>query len=254
MIILVPTFQWTRTNLPLRPWISSTRSLFMITFRLDWLSRSSHHGLTVYPNSWVLFPLFRYECVSVPTRMRLSVPVMSVSIISGLLIISSTHIQNILKPSTSLYVYSSAKLRWIWVSSPVCMYFPPSYYLGSVQSRSMCLNFPQLYQSPLNPPGFTLFVRAVLLLDSYCCARGLLPPFQLTIVFSEAYNVLVQRSLPFTQLLCMYLFNSVCIILSGLCTSPTTRKFFCASSFDPRYFTSPIPYHDGSRGIIEAFK
>ena len=92
MIILVPTFQWTRTNLPLRPWISSTRSLFMITFRLDWLSRSSHHGLTVYPNSWVLFPLFRYECVSVPTRMRLSVPVMSVSIISGLLIISSTHI------------------------------------------------------------------------------------------------------------------------------------------------------------------
>ena len=86
LMILVPELQWTHTNCPRVLWMSFTSSLLIMKFTVDCLSSSIHHGLTVFPDPWVLCPLFRNESVPVHPRMSLSIPVISESIVSGLLI------------------------------------------------------------------------------------------------------------------------------------------------------------------------
>ena len=88
--------------------------------------------------------------------------------------------ENSSQPSTSLQVSSSAKLSLILASSPAWLNFTLSYFLFSGQYQDMFLDFPQLYQSPLNLPVLPLVVRATPSLDLYCCDRGLAPPFRLT--------------------------------------------------------------------------
>ena len=86
LMIHVPVLQWTQTNLPYALRISFTSSLFIITFTVDWLFSSSYYGMTAFSNPWVSFPIFRTDFSSVSPRMRLSIPVIPASIVSGLLI------------------------------------------------------------------------------------------------------------------------------------------------------------------------
>ena len=102
LLILAPALQWTWTNHPRALCMSFTSYLFIITFMVDCLFIRSHHGITAFPDTWVSFHLFRNECSSVPQRMRLLIPVISASIVSGSLIVSSTPSENISKPSTIL--------------------------------------------------------------------------------------------------------------------------------------------------------
>ena len=142
LMILAPALQRTRIKIPCMLQMSFSSSLLMITFTVDFLSSISHHVLTNFPNPWVSFPLFSNECLSVPLSMRLSIPVMSESIVSGLYIVSLTPRENCSKPSTYLQVYSSDKLSCIWVSHPAWLDFPPSSLLVSGQSRLMCPYLP----------------------------------------------------------------------------------------------------------------
>ena len=61
LMILDPVLKWTRKNRPHVLWMSFTSSLFVVTFMVDWLSRSIHNGLSALPDPWVLFPLFRND-------------------------------------------------------------------------------------------------------------------------------------------------------------------------------------------------
>ena len=172
--------------------------------------------------------------------MRLSIPVMLVSIVFGSLLFSLTPIENISKPSTSMYVSFSAKLILIWASSPAWPYFLSSYLLVSVHSLAMCLGFQPLFQYPLNPLGLPLVLRVPPFIYLYFCSGGLFPPFQLTSTFSADESILVQQSSPFMFLFCMYIFNSEYLTSSDLCTSPTAGNFSCAYSFDPRWLIRPV--------------
>ena len=167
LMILVPEFQWTRMNRRHASRVSFISSLLIMTFTVDQLSSSIHNVLTAFPDTWVLFPLYRNECLSVPMRMRLSIPVMSESIFFGSLIVSSNPSKNISKTTTLLYVSSSDKLSCIWDYSLACMDFSTYYLLVSGQYWYMCLEFPQLQQSVLKPPGLTLVVRETPSMYSY---------------------------------------------------------------------------------------
>ena len=94
LMILVPRLQRTWMKRPHALWMSFTSSLFMITFTMNCLSRSSHHGLNYFPDPWVLFLLFSNEYLSVPLRMRLFIPLMLESIVYGSLMISLTPSEN----------------------------------------------------------------------------------------------------------------------------------------------------------------
>ena len=86
LMILVPELQWTQTNCSHTLRMSFASSLFIMTFAVDWLSISIQHVLTDFTDPWVSLPLFSHECLSVPPRIQLSIPVMSASIVSSLLI------------------------------------------------------------------------------------------------------------------------------------------------------------------------
>ena len=94
LMILVTTLQWTRTNNPHTSQISFTSYVFMITFTVDWLSSSSHHGLIDFPDPWVLLTLFRNDFLLVPLMIRLSIHVMSAPFFSGLFIVFSAPSKN----------------------------------------------------------------------------------------------------------------------------------------------------------------
>ena len=175
-MILFPEFQGTRMNHPCVSRMSFAISLFIMKLTVDWLSISSNHGLTSFTDHYVSFPLFRNDCQSVPPNIRLSISVISASIVSGLLIVSSNTSKNSSKPYTQLQVYSSSGLICILVSSTAQNYFPLSSFLGPGQSWAMGLDFPQLYQYPLICWGCPQFLGT--------------PPFYIPNYVQEIYSPL----------------------------------------------------------------